>query len=619
MKLILKTVFLTILCSLISACRNGQADEWLTQAESCMEYSPDSAYRCLCHIEDLAHLNDEQRARYALLRTQSMHKYHVPLENDSLINVAVAYYAGSCDRHRLALSLLYKGIVHKQNHQIEEAVEAFVNSKYAFEDVEDNQYKALLYNHYGSLLTNQGLYKEALTCYKESYRYNLLGDSTHYVISNCSQIANLFMRLEQTDSARYYYECGLSYADSLNRNKKNYCLLLQNYSLFLIKMEDYSEAEYLLSKCLQNLRDDNYIHSLYATLTTLYHEKGEFEKALAYGKQILLSEDSLTVCGGFLRLYNIYRAMGEMDSAFAYHNLYREYYSDITLRKQTANVAIIPHRMKSETLTKENRLLTGWRIGLFVCLILTLLVGWYIAHLIRNRHRRERARNVHEIAVKTEELEKIGNKYGETSAELGRLKGAMTNHLEAVKRIKKEHYRISEKYKNEIEILKKKMEELNGEIREMKEKDRTAQKDLKGLQLTLQKIEKELNRKTEQLTEAEHQREIDRRIEYFMMSGHDAVAVDSLLQMRQGRGKTSRFDIKSSEYLPLLKVLLKQDNPDLYTRMEECELDQDKRAICCLIALGLDDVEMMIRVTGLSLNSVKAYRRECEEAVASLL
>ena len=53
----------------------------------------------------------------------------------------------------------------------------------------------------------------------------------------------------------------------------------------------------------------------------------------------------------------------------------------------------------------------------------------------------------------------------------------------------------------------------------------------------------------------------------------------------------------------------------MYTRLMQCEMEDYKRIMCCLIALGLDDVDMMARAACLSPHSVKAYRKECRELV----
>ena len=605
-------MLLAVVCSLLAACGTDPVEQWLTRAEACMEVNADSAYRCLQYIEGTGACSDEQRARYALLRTQAMHKCRIPLESDSLINTAVAYYTNSNDRHRLALSLLYKGLVHKQNHQVAQAIEAFVSSEQAFDGVEDNQYKALLCSHYGSLLMKQGMYGGALEYYKRTYQYELKEDSVHYVLSTCGQIARMYKMLDQPDSAKAYYERGMSYKDCLSDGKKkNYYLLLQSYATFLMGNGNYPEAERLLQECLTNMKDSNYYYTLYSALTTLYYEKKDYETALDYGKRVSGSGDSLTVCGGYLRLYKIYKDMGVMDSALYYHNLYRQYNSDITLRRQTAKVAAIPHKMKSMQLAKENRALTGWRLWQTVSLVVVVLAALGVYAIIRKRHSREQQ-------MKDRKLQAVDNKLGKTSAELGRLKGAMANHVEAVDRLKEEHRKILDRHKDEIERLKKSVEELEADIRQMKATDRTAKKNENDLKRALQTMENELSRNVAQLTEAEHQRAIDQRIEYFLSSGYDSIAVDLLLQLRLDKRGTFRYDIKPSEYLPLLKVLLEQESPSLHERLENSGLEWKKLTMCYLIALGLDDIDMMTRAACLAVSSVKRYRKECREVVVAL-
>jgi peptidoglycan hydrolase CwlO-like protein len=262
-------------------------------------------------------------------------------------------------------------------------------------------------------------------------------------------------------------------------------------------------------------------------------------------------------------------------------------------------------------LAEANRTLMGWRQWLAVSLVVVVLAALGVYAIIRKRHSREQQ-------MKDRKLQAVDNKLGKTSAELGRLKGAMANHVEAVDRLKEEHRKILDKHKDEIERLKKSVEELEADIRQMKATDRTAKKNENDLKRTLQKMENELGRKTAQLTEAEHQRAIDQRIEYFLSSGYDSIAVDLLLQLRLDKRGTFRYDIKPSEYLPLLKVLLEQENPELHQRLENSGLEWKRLTMCYLMALGLDDIDMMSRAACLAINSVKAYRKECREAVVAL-
>ena len=623
MREIIKTWQLVVVCLLVAACGNDPVEQWLTRAEVCMEADSDSAFRCLQYIDGIDGGSDEQRARYALLRTQAMHKCRIPLEGDSLINVAVAYYADSDDRHRLALSLLYKGLVHKQCGDVTRAVEAFVASEQTFEGVEDNQYKALLYNHYASLLRKQGMYENALGYYLKSYQYKLLGDSIHYVVSACQQIARMYIMLDMKDSAKVYYERGFSYADRLNAGKqRNYYLLLQSYAAFLMECGNYSEAEVLLLECLENITDSNYLHTQYSALTTLYYEKKELDKALYYGRQILASNDSLTVCGGYLRLYKIYKAMGRMDSAFYYHNLYRQYDSDITMRRKTAEIAAIPNRVKSMQLAEVNRTLMGWKLWLAVSLAIVAMAATAIFVRIKRKHRLERTEQeleLNESQVSLHEtrtsLADTQNQLTKTKVDLGRVKGVLTHQTHAFDRMKLYLEEMKQKHQEEIGCLQEKVDKLKTDVKELKEKDRERSHTETGLRENLKKLGAQLREQTIKLQHAEHQREIDQRIDYFVMHGRESVAVDMLLQLRYGEEVQARYDIRPSEYLPMLKELLLQENPALAERLDRCGLERKKLTMCYLMALGLDDVEMMSRAACLSVNSVKTYRRECREVV----
>ena len=616
-------MLLAVVCSLLAACGTDPVEQWLTRAEGCMEANSDSAYRCLQYIEGTGACSDEQRARYALLRTQAMHKCRIPLESDSLINTAVAYYTDSDDRHRLALSLLYKGLVHKQNHQVEQAVEAFVASEQAFEGVEDDQYKALLYNHYASLLMKQNMFSMSLAYFKKSYDSYLMGDSVHYVISACSQIARIFSMMEMYDSAKVYYEHGLSYVENCH-NQKRANLFLHNYAVFLIERGEYDEAEYILKTC-ENKFDTNDAFDVCSALTTLYYEKKELDKALYYGRQILASDDSLTVCGGYLRLYKIYKDMGQMDSALHFHNLYRQYDSDITLRRQTAKVAAIPHRIKSETLMEENRALTGWRLWLMVGLVGVSMVATAIYVSIKRKHRLEQTEKERELAESQTSLHETQTSLADTQnlltrtkVDLGQTKGVLTHRSHALDRMKQSLEEMKKKHQEEIKQLREDIQKLKADIRDLKSNDRTRNHAEAELKQNIKSLDKQLTEQSRKLQQVEHQREIDRRIEYFMASGWDSVAVDLLLQLRLNKRGKFRFDIRATEHLPLLKELLQRENPELLARLVQCGLEENRMILCCLIALGLDDVEMMACAACLAPNSVKTYRKECREVVVAL-
>ena len=222
---------------------------------------------------------------------------------------------------------------------------------------------------------------------------------------------------------------------------------------------------------------------------------------------------------------------------------------------------------------------------------------------------------VKELDGKEQLLAEKQNQLTKTKVDLGRVKGVLTHQTHAFDRMKLYLEEMKQKHQEEIGCLQEKVDKLKTDVKELKEKDRERSHTETGLRENLKKLGAQLREQTIKLQHAEHQREIDQRIDYFVMHGRESVAVDMLLQLRYGEEVQARYDIRPSEYLPMLKELLEQENPALAERLDRCGLERKKLTMCYLIALGLDDVEMMSRAACLSVNSVKTYRRECREVI----
>lgn len=88
----------------------------LVTADSLIISRPDSALHILQTI-DASRLNTKkEKAYYALLYTQALHKNDYPLGDDSIISIASRYYAKSKDKEKYARSLLYHGAALEENN-----------------------------------------------------------------------------------------------------------------------------------------------------------------------------------------------------------------------------------------------------------------------------------------------------------------------------------------------------------------------------------------------------------------------------------------------------------------------------------------------------------------------
>ena len=66
------------------------------------------------------------------------------------------------------------------------------------------------------------------------------------------------------------------------------------------------------------------------------------------------------------------------------------------------------------------------------------------------------------------------------------------------------------------------------------------------------------------------------------------------------------------------RFLLEQESPSLHERLENSGFEWKKLTMCYLMALGLDDIDIMARAACLAVSSVKRYRKECREVVVAL-
>ena len=610
MKLLYFGMFLLLLCVSVS-CEKDKNGQILNAVEHRLEVCPDSARDMLEKWVDTEKLSDYQYALYALLWTQTTHKCRLPLGNDSLINVAVKYFTNKEEHHYAAKAFLYKGLVHKENGEVEKAAEAFTLSEQWFEGVEDNQYKALLYSHYGSMIMNEGNYEDALPYLKRSYHFKLKGDSIHYIMSACGIIARNYRMLDQMDSAKSYFESGLQYKDRVSPNQ--YYLYMKDYANFLRINKEYVKAEEMLLECEQQMKDER-IYTVYSSLATLYYEMKHYEKAQNYAEKMLDSKDSLILRGCYLHLYRINRKQGLISKAQEYHDLYRIYHDEITMRLKTREVAVVPHRVRAEWLETEK--LEGERQRWMLTVgIVIILAGSLVTYgVLRRRHRRKQ-RLLHaqlmeeQLAHKTDN-ENFGKDLYDQKMEMARLRGVLTNKKQKELRDKLRREEDLQKAGNIIDGQKEELDSLRREFAVMKREKRDLEKELEESVKQQKRLEADNWR-------LDHEMSVKERIEYFRQRGTDAETLSLLRWLKSGvpeYGRTYDFD----QIQVLLIALLDAECPGMSGRIQGCTTNLTKRTICYLIALGLDDEAMHFRATpNVSDKTVRNYRKECRELVDS--
>jgi hypothetical protein len=93
----------------------------------------------------------EEYATWCLLVTQARDKNYVEHTSDSVIDIAVRYFAGQEDPHRKAHAYYCKGRVLSDLDFSEEALEAYLKAKEFVQETTDYPLQARICNHLGTL------------------------------------------------------------------------------------------------------------------------------------------------------------------------------------------------------------------------------------------------------------------------------------------------------------------------------------------------------------------------------------------------------------------------------------------------------------------------------------
>lgn len=126
----------------LAACGGGRdAERRLDRADAIMDSIPDSALTVLDSIH-ADRLKGGQRARYGLLYTKAATKNRTPLADDSLIGMAVDYYAGRGDSLEIQ-SLYYQGEVYSYAGVLDTALVSLHNAYDKAVAADDSFYAAM--------------------------------------------------------------------------------------------------------------------------------------------------------------------------------------------------------------------------------------------------------------------------------------------------------------------------------------------------------------------------------------------------------------------------------------------------------------------------------------------
>ncbi|MGN0213730.1 MAG: hypothetical protein ACI4AH_02845 [Muribaculaceae bacterium] len=299
------------------SCGNSEISDTLSQAESVMDEQPDSALALLKQIDGKQISSDSQNARYALLYSQALDKNYIDVTNDSLINIAVAYYQNHGSARNRFLSLFYQGRVYYNAKDYAKSMIAYTQAEQLYDEFDDDYYKGLLQMQKGFIYEDFCDYKNSLNSYKLACDYYEHADRIKH-----RNFAKYSVGTILRNSAKTREMAAETFLETIELAKNNGdTVLIKNCLADLIILQIQSNKYDIGLKYYYELKDyygdDGMYSILYSSISTLNAYKGDFclsdkyaDKALKLSKNI---QDSITY---YYRLSEVAEFKKDFESAY---------------------------------------------------------------------------------------------------------------------------------------------------------------------------------------------------------------------------------------------------------------------------------------------------------------
>ena len=203
---------------LLTACDSHYTDNAiLLKAESLLNEQPDSAYQLLSGIKKPKQLSKSDYAAWCLHYTHAQYKLYMNIKSDSLINVAVNYYANSHLKKYSGISYYVLGCVSDVLKHEKKAMLAYKNAALALNGTTEYNTLGLVTVNMGYIYEQDKNYRQAKNCIKKSVDFFKLSGNKKCLSSSYLALSNMSLQLDYPlDSTLLYSNKALKLAKEVN-------------------------------------------------------------------------------------------------------------------------------------------------------------------------------------------------------------------------------------------------------------------------------------------------------------------------------------------------------------------------------------------------------------------
>ena len=306
----------------------------LRRAEALMNEHPDSVWILLNTLSPDDMKKERTRAHYALLYTQAPDKNYIYETNDSLINIAVAYYRYTDDVRNKFLSHYYQGRVHFNAKDYLSATTCYMEAEQLADEVGDDYLAGLLYAELGRIYDIYYDYPKCLEAHQKAAEcYERAGKILHrdYIWFNLSSV---YRNMNQYGDSDRWLRKALDSAERTN-NRALVKTAMGNLVMMYIEQKKMLEAKRLYEEMKPIAGIDYGSSTFMGRLAQMYLSEGNILQADTCMKK------GWERAGNRLDSVALYVSSAQMNDRIGEHqNAYQELLKGISLQNQDAHQAL---------------------------------------------------------------------------------------------------------------------------------------------------------------------------------------------------------------------------------------------------------------------------------------
>ncbi len=361
---------------LLAACTNSALrtqHSQLAKADSLMHTHPDSALALLQSISADSLTDDANRAYHALLLSQALDKNYIDKTDDSLINIAVAYYADKPVTPQQMLAYYYQARIKQNAKAYPEALYSALHAEATALQLNDHYHLGLIYRLMMECYNQTYKFEKQLHYAQLSYSHFEQTPNIRYLLFAKLMVANAYMACELFDDALFILPSLITQAENMNDT-----ILLSNtldcYSHTLTLSENYNLAKKQLLR-LDSFSRYRWNSFNYADFITIYYHEQKLDSMQYYYehlKNTIKNEEDKYLASKASELIAI--QMGNHKIAYEKSTIKHAIKDSILQQATLVSLPVkqLEYRMETETQTstQQKQQLVIFIIVLFIVLLL---------------------------------------------------------------------------------------------------------------------------------------------------------------------------------------------------------------------------------------------------------